>query len=226
VPALYTVLAHAGYFSRDLLPTLRRLGSPMQGHPANFLTPGIEASTGSLGQGFSVAIGMALASKLDDPKGAGKFRVYAMIGDGESQEGQIWEAAMAAPKYALDNLVVILDHNKGQIDGFVDEVMSLNPIADKWRAFNWHVVTCDGHDYASIQAAFAEARATKGKPTFILAETTKGKGVSFMEGKIGWHGVAPTQAQLEDAVKELRAAKSAFEQTGGVGNLGSVGGNN
>jgi len=213
VPALYTVLAHAGYFSRDLLPTLRRLGSPLQGHPANFLLPGIEASTGSLGQGFSIAVGMALASKLDGDK----FRVYSLIGDGESQEGQIWEAAMAAPKYALDNLCVILDHNKGQIDGFVDEVMSLNPIADKWRAFNWHVVTCDGHDYTSIQKAFAEARATKGKPTFILAETTKGKGVSFMEGKIGWHGVAPTQAQLEDAVKELRAAKAAFETTGSVG---------
>jgi transketolase len=212
VPALYTVLAHAGYFSRDLLPTLRRLGSPLQGHPANFLLPGIEASTGSLGQGFSIAIGMALASKLD----GNKYRVYSLIGDGESQEGQIWEAAMAAPKYALDNLCVILDHNKGQIDGFVDDVMSLNPIADKWKAFNWHVVTCDGHDYASIAAALAEARATKGKPTFILAETTKGKGVSFMEGKVGWHGVAPTTAQLEDAVRELRAAKAAFEQKGGV----------
>ena len=150
---------------------------------------------------------MALASKLDGDK----FRVYSLIGDGESQEGQIWEAAMSAPKFALDNLCVILDHNKGQIDGFVDEVMSLNPIADKWRAFNWHVVTCDGHDYTSIAGALAEARATKGKPTFILAETTKGKGVSFMEGKIGWHGVAPTAAQLEDAVRELRAAKAAFE---------------
>jgi len=212
VPALYTVLAHAGYFSRDLLPTLRRLGSPLQGHPANFLMPGIEASTGSLGQGFSIAIGMALASKMDGDK----YRVYSLIGDGESQEGQIWEAAMSAPKYKLDNLCVILDHNKGQIDGFVEEVMSLNPIADKWRAFNWHVVTCDGHDYTSIAKALAEARATKGKPTFILAETIKGKGVSFMEGKIGWHGVAPTAAQLEDAVRELRAAKTAFEQFQGV----------
>jgi len=215
VPALYTVLAHAGYFSRDLLPTLRRLGSPLQGHPANFLLPGIEASTGALGQGFSIAIGMALASKLDRTRDGDKFRVYAIIGDGESQEGQIWEAAMAAPKYALDNLCVILDHNKGQIDGFVDEVMSLNPIADKWRAFNWHVVTCDGHDYEQIAKAFAEARATKGKPTFIMAQTVKGKGVSFMEGKIGWHGVAPTQAQLEDAVRELKAAKAAFEAGGG-----------
>ena len=207
VPALYTVLAHAGYFSRDLLPTLRRLGSPLQGHPANFLMPGIEASTGSLGQGFSVAIGMALAAKLDGRKS----RVYTMIGDGESQEGQIWEAAMSAPKYKLDNLVVILDHNKGQIDGFVKDVMSLDPIADKWRAFNWHVISIDGHDYRQIAAALAEAKATKGKPTFILAETIKGKGVSFMEGKVGWHGVAPTSAELETAVRELRAAKAKHE---------------
>src|SRR4029079_19601905 len=141
-----TVLAHAGYFSRDLLPTLRRLGSPMQGHPANFITPGIESSTGSLGQGFSIAIGMALASKMDGDK----YRVYSMIGDGESQEGQIWEAAMSAPKFGLDNLCVILDHNKGQIDGPVQQVMSLDPIADKWPAFNWHVLTIDGHDYQQI----------------------------------------------------------------------------
>jgi transketolase len=169
--------------------------------------PGIEASTGSLGQGFSVAIGMALAAKLDGRKS----RVYTMIGDGESQEGQIWEAAMSAPKYNLDNLVVILDHNKGQIDGFVKDVMSLDPIADKWRAFNWHVISIDGHDYRQIAAALAEAKATKGKPTFILAETIKGKGVSFMEGKVGWHGVAPTPAELETAVRELRAAKAKHE---------------
>ena len=210
VPALYTVLAHAGYFSRDLLPTLRRLGSPLQGHPANFLLPGIEASTGSLGQGFSIALGMALGSKLDGDK----FRVYAILGDGESEEGQIWEAAMAAPKYALDNLVVILDHNKGQIDGPVKEVMDIDPIADKWRAFNWHVISIDGHDYQQIADALAEARATKGKPTFILAETTKGKGVSFMEGKIGWHGVAPNKQQLEDAVRELKAAQAALGEKG------------
>jgi transketolase len=205
VPALYTVLAHAGYFSRDMLPSLRRLGSPLQGHPANFLLPGIEASTGSLGQGLSIALGMALASKLDGDK----FRVYAVIGDGESEEGQIWEAAMAAPKYKLDNLCVFLDHNKGQIDGPVKEVMDIDPIADKWRAFNWNVVTlADGHDYEQIGAALAEARATKGKPTFIVAETIKGKGVSFMEGKIGWHGVAPNKEQLEQAVGELRAAQA------------------
>jgi len=209
VPALYTVLAHAGYFSRDLLPSLRRLGSPLQGHPANFLLPGIEASTGSLGQGLSIALGLALASKLD----GGKFRVYAIIGDGESEEGQIWEAAMAAPKYGLDNLCVILDHNKGQIDGFVKDVMDIEPIADKWRAFNWNVLSIDGHDYEQIGGAFDQARKTKGKPTFVIAETIKGKGVSFMEGKIGWHGVAPNKEQLAEAVAELRAAEQAFVAT-------------
>jgi transketolase len=210
VPALYTVLAHAGYFDRDMLPSLRRLGSPLQGHPANFLLPGIEASTGSLGQGFSMALGMALGSKLQK-NDADKFRVYCVIGDGESQEGQIWEAAMAAPKYKLDNLVVILDHNNGQIDGHVTEVMNEEPIADKWRAFNWHVLTIDGHDYKQIDEAFAEARATKGKPTFIMAQTVKGKGVSFMENQVGWHGVAPNEAQLKQAIAELKAAQAKLE---------------
>jgi transketolase len=212
VPALYTVLAHAGYFSTDMLPSLRRLGSPLQGHPANFLLPGIEASTGSLGQGLSMALGMALGARLD----GGKSRVYAIIGDGESEEGQIWEAAMAAPKYALDNLCVILDHNKGQIDGFVKDVMDIEPIAEKWRAFNWNVLAIDGHDYREIGAAFDKARATKGKPTFIVAETIKGKGVSFMEGKIGWHGVAPTKEQLAQAVAELKAAKAKLEDATGA----------
>jgi transketolase len=212
VPALYTVLAHAGYFSRDLLPTLRRLGSPLQGHPANFLLPGIEASTGSLGQGMSIALGMAMAAKLDGKPGQDKFRVYAIIGDGESEEGQIWEAAMAAPKYALDNLCVILDHNKGQIDGFVKDVMDIEPIADKWRAYRWNVLTVDGHDYGQLGEAFDQARATRGKPTFIIAETVKGKGVSFMEGKINWHGVAPTKEQLAQAVAELAAARAAFDK--------------
>lgn len=210
VPALYAVLAHAGYFSRDMLPSLRKLGSPLQGHPANFLLPGAEASTGSLGQGLSVALGMALGARLD----GGKSRVYAIIGDGESEEGQIWEAAMAAPKYELDNLVVILDHNKGQIDGFVKEVMDIEPIADKWRAFRWNVLSIDGHDYAQIGKAFDDARATKGKPTLIVAETVKGKGVSFMEGKIGWHGMAPNKEQLAQAVAELQAAKAEYEKKG------------
>jgi transketolase len=147
---------------------------------------------------------MALAARLDKRPS----RVYTMIGDGESQEGQIWEAAMAAPKYALDNLVVILDHNKGQIDGPVKEIMDLDPIADKWRAFNWNVITIEGHDYQQIADAFTKARETKGKPTFILAETVKGKGVSFMEGKINWHGVAPTKEQLSQAIEELKAAKA------------------
>jgi transketolase len=206
VPALYTVMAHAGYFPREKLNTLRQLGSPLQGHPANFLMPGIEASTGSLGQGLSVALGMALASRME----GNSFRTYCLIGDGESQEGQIWEAALCAPKYKLDNLCVILDHNKGQIDGPVKEVMDLEPIADKWRAFNWNVLSVDGHDYGKIGEALDQARATKGKPTFIIAETVKGKGVSYMEGKIGWHGMAPSKEQLMDAVKELEAAKAAF----------------
>jgi transketolase len=209
VPALYTVMAHAGYFPREKLNTLRQLGSPLQGHPANFLMPGIEASTGSLGQGLSVALGMALASRLE----GNSFRTYCMIGDGESQEGQIWEAALCAPKYKLDNLCVILDHNKGQIDGPVKEVMDLEPIADKWRAFNWNVLTVDGHDYGKIGEALDQARATKGKPTFIVAETVKGKGVSYMEGKIGWHGMAPSKEQLLEAVKELEIAKAAFAST-------------
>ena len=176
---------------------------PAAGAPRELHAAGHRGLDRVAGTGTSIAIGLALASKLDGDK----FRVYSIIGDGESEEGQIWEAAMAAPKYKLDNLVVILDHNKGQIDGFVKDVMDLDPIADKWRAFNWHVISIDGHDYRQIGAAFDEARATKGKPTFILADTVKGKGVSFMEGKIGWHGVAPTKEQLEQAVAELRAAK-------------------
>ena len=207
VPALYTVMAHAGYFSRDLLPTLRHLGSPLQGHPATFLLPGIEASTGSLGQGLSVAIGLALGARLDGRKS----RVYALIGDGESEEGQIWEAAMAAPKYALDNLCVVLDHNKGQIDGYVKDVMNIEPIADKWKSFNWNVLSIDGHDYQQIADAFGQAKAAKGKPTFIIAETVKGKGVSFMENKVGWHGVAPTKEQLSQAVAELQKAAAALK---------------
>lgn len=212
VPALYAVLAHAGYFPREKLTSLRVLGSPLQGHPANHLLPGIEASTGSLGQGLSMAIGMALASKLDGDR----FRVYCLIGDGESQEGQIWEAAMAAPKHKLDNLVVFLDHNKCQIDGKVTQVMNIEPIEDKWRAFHWHVITVDGNDYGQIGAALDEARATKGKPTMIVAETVKGKGVSFMEDQVHWHGVAPNKEQLERAVAELKAAQAAYiAQAGG-----------
>ncbi|HYV45239.1 MAG TPA: transketolase, partial [Myxococcaceae bacterium] len=177
------------------------LGSPLQGHPVNHLLPGIEACTGSLGQGLSVAQGMAMASKLDGDK----FHVYCIIGDGESQEGQVWEAAMSAPKYKVDTLTVILDYNHGQIDGHVEEVMPLEPVADKWRAFNWNVLSIDGHDVAAILGALDAAKAHKGRPTFIIANTVKGKGVSFMENQIAWHGSAPNKEQTEKALAELRA---------------------
>ena len=202
VPAQYVALAEAGFFSRDLLKTLRTLGSPLQGHPVSHMTPGIEACTGSLGQGLSVAQGMALAAKLDKDR----FHVWCMIGDGESQEGQVWEAAMSAPKFKLDTLTVILDYNHGQIDGHTEEVMPLEPVADKWRAFNWNVLSIDGHDVAQILAALDQAKAHKGQPTFIIANTVKGKGVSFMENQIAWHGMAPNKEQTEKALAELRAS--------------------
>ncbi|HXT98517.1 MAG TPA: transketolase [Polyangia bacterium] len=191
-PALYSVLAHAGYFSTDLLPSLRRLGSPLQGHPVNFLLPGVEASTGSPGQGLSVAVGMALAAKLD----GSAARIYTLIGDGESQQGQIWEAALCAPKYALDNLCVILDHHDAR-----------EPLAERWRAFDFDVRTIDGHDYQQIAGAFDAARAAQGKPALIVAETVEGKGVSFMENQRASDGVAPNKEQLAQAIAELRAAQ-------------------
>ncbi|HWV38002.1 MAG TPA: transketolase [Vulgatibacter sp.] len=205
VPAVYACMAEAGYIPRDELSTLRQLGSRLQGHPVTsfIVAPGVEACTGSLGQGLSVAQGMALASKLDgDP-----FRVYAMMGDGEMQEGQVWEAAMSAPKFGLDNLVGILDYNKGQIDGPTDEVMSLEPLMDKLAAFNWHVLRVNGHDIGAFLAAIDEAHATKGKPTFIVADTVKGKGVSFMEHVISWHGSAPNAEQVKQAIAELEASR-------------------
>ena len=201
VPALYAVMAEAGYFPRQELMTLRRLNSRLQGHPVNTALPGIEACTGALGQGLSVAQGMALASKLD----GAKFHVYCMIGDGESQEGQIWEAAMSAPKFKLDTLTVILDNNNGQIDGHVTEVMNLEPIDAKWRAFNWNVLQIDGHDFEQILEALAKAGETRGRPTLIWARTIKGKGVSFMEDNVAWHGTAPNPEQAERALAELRA---------------------
>lgn len=218
VPALYAVMAEAGYFPKSELKTLRELGSRLQGHPVNSALPGIEACTGSLGQGLSVAQGMALASKLD----GNKFHVYCMIGDGESQEGQIWEAAMSAVKFKLDNLTVFLDYNKGQIDGPVSDVMDLEPIADKWRAFRWHVIGIDGHNFNEILKATDEARATKGKPTLIIANTVKGKGVSFMEHQIAWHGAAPNKDQTDKALEELKALN---ELTRGNGNNNSGKGN-
>lgn len=211
VPAQYVAMAETGYFPREELWTLRRLGSRLQGHPVNSALPGLEACTGSLGQGLSVAQGMALASQLDGRR----FHVWCMIGDGESQEGQVWEAALSAPKFKLDTLTVILDYNHGQIDGPVDQVMSLEPVADKWRSFNWKVLSIDGHDIPQILGALDEAKATRGQPTFIIANTVKGKGVSFMEHQIAWHGAAPNKEQTEKALAELRASQAAVAAAGG-----------
>jgi len=203
VPAVYACLAKAGYFDKSEEMTLRKINSRLQGHPDRVKLPGLEASTGSLGQGLSIAVGEALASKMD----GGRFRVYCMLGDGEMQAGQIWEALMAAPKFELDTLVAILDYNKGQIDGPTNEVMNLEPLTRKIEAFNWHLLEIDGHDFEQILTALDQAERVKGKPTFIVAHTIKGKGVSFMEGKIEWHGKAPTPEQGEQAIRELEAAK-------------------
>jgi transketolase len=201
VPALYALMAESGYFSRDMLWGLRKLGSPLQGHPVASALEGIEACTGSLGQGLSLAQGMALASKIDGDR----FHVFCVIGDGESQEGQVWEAAMSAPKFKLDTLTVFLDYNRGQIDGPVSEVMDIEPVAAKWRAFNWNVLEVDGHHHEQILGAIDTAKKTKGKPTLIVANTVKGKGVSFMEHQIAWHGAAPNKDQADKALAELRA---------------------
>jgi transketolase len=200
VPALYAVLAERGYFSRDLLPTLRKLGSPLQGHPVVGTVPGIEACTGSLGQGLSVAVGMALGARLDGRKS----RVWCMMGDGEVQEGQVWEAMMSASKFRLENLVGILDANRAQIDGHVADVMPIEPIEDKARAFGWLTRRIPGHDYAEILDAYDWAEKPEGAPKLIVADTIKGKGVSFMETDlVKWHGVATTKDQLEKALLEL-----------------------
>ena len=202
-PGLYAVLAERGFFPKEDLETLRHIGSHLQGHPNMNDTPGVDMSTGSLGQGISAAVGMAVAAKHwgDD------YRTYALLGDGESEEGQVWEAAMFAGNQQLDNLCVIVDHNGLQIDGPVEEVNDPMPLADKFRAFKFHVVElADGNDFDQIRAAFAEARATKGQPTAIIAETLKGKGVSFMENQVGWHGKAPNDEQFEQAMAELTAA--------------------
>lgn len=198
-PALYAVLADCGYFDASHLMTLRKYGSILQGHPYMHKTPGLDVSGGSLGQGLSVAVGMALTAKMDK----GGQRVYSMMGDGEQQEGQIWEAAMAAGHYKLDNLCGIVDKNRLQIDGNVADVMDIDPLTDKWAAFNWNVIRIDGHDVKAIEDAFAQAAAFKGKPTVIIADTVKGKGVSFMENKANWHGATPNAEQLETAVCEL-----------------------
>lgn len=203
VPALYAVLAKKGFIEADDLKTLRKTGSRLQGHPDRVRMPIVEASTGSLGQGLSVAQGMAMSLRLDGKAS----RVFCLIGDGETQEGQIWEAAMSAPKFGLSNLCVILDANNGQIDGAVSDVMPIEPIADKWRAFGWHVIDLDGHDMSAILAAFREAREMQDKgskkPVFVIARTVKGKGVSFMEHKIEWHGVAPKADEAQRAREEI-----------------------
>jgi transketolase len=202
VPALYVTLAHRGYFDSDLLGKLRKIGSPLQGHPSVDV-PGIEAATGSLGQGLSLAQGMALAARLDKLD----YRVYCLMGDGETQEGQVWEAAMSAAKFCLDNLVAIVDNNGLQIDGPVCSVMPIEPIADKWQAFGWLVRSIDGHDYRQILEAFEWADRRENKPKVIVAKTIKGKGVSFMENGVDWHGKTPNQEQAARAVSELRSRK-------------------
>ncbi len=198
-PVLYTVMAECGYTPKNQLNTLRKLGSIYQGHPDVRFIPSLEASTGSLGEGLSVGIGMALAAKLDHSPS----RTFVVLGDGEIQEGQIWEAAMFAGDKNVDNIVAIVDYNHIQLDGFVNDIMPLDPLPDKWRAFNWHVVEVDGHSIPELQAAFAEAAATKGKPTALVAHTIKGKGVSFMENNPKFHGTAPTQDEMEKALMEL-----------------------
>ena len=198
-PVQYAALAERGYFDKEELISLRKLRSPFQGHPNRDKVPGIEMSTGSLGQGFSVSVGMALANKLDNSDA----RVYALLGDGELQEGLIWEAAMSAGHYKLDNLVVIVDNNGLQIDGKNEEVMNVNPIGKKFRSFGFNTIRIDGHDFEQIFYALEKAKKTKDMPTAIIASTVKGKGVSFMENNPGWHGKAPSDEEYEIAMKEL-----------------------
>ena len=204
VPALYCAMAAAGYFSEDALVTLRKLGSPLQGHPDRVALSGIEAATGSLGQGLSVALGLALGAKL-----AGwPSRVYCVLGDGEIQEGQVWEAAMSAPKlgqpdHPVDNLTVIVDYNRIQLDDFCAKILDLEPVVGKWQAFGWPVIEIDGHDMGQIAKALDQAEATKGVPTLVIAHTIKGKGVSFMENNPEWHGKAPKPAEAIRAIREI-----------------------
>ena len=207
-PGLYSTLANRGYFPVEDLKTLRKLGSYLQGHPCMQHIPGVDMSSGSLGQGISTAVGMALGAKLDNKD----FRVYTLLGDGEIQEGQVWEAAMFAGHRQLDNLVVIVDNNGLQIDGAIDEVCSPYPIDKKFEAFNFHTIVIDGHNFDEIRAAFKEARETKGMPTAIIAKTVKGKGVSFMENNVGWHGKGPNDEECRIALEELEKAGEALCQ--------------
>lgn len=199
VSALYAVLAEKGFFGKELLFTFRKLGSILQGHPDMIKVPGIEMSTGSLGQGFSASVGMALSLKVDQKPN----RVYVLLGDGENQEGIIWEAAMAAGNYKLDNLIAILDNNGLQIDGYCSEVMCVEPLKDRWTSFGFHVLVIDGHSMNDILEAFKIAKTIKEKPIMIIAKTIKGKGVSFMENHADWHGKAPNKEQIVMALKEL-----------------------
>jgi transketolase len=198
-PILYAALAECGYFPVEELSTLRKLGSRLQGHTDRTLTPGVEMSAGSLGQGLSYGIGIALAGGLDKRN----YRVYVLLGDGECEEGQVWEAAMFAPHHRMDNITAIIDHNDLQLDGRVCDIMGIEPLADKWRAFNWHVLEINGHDIKEILQALKKAGEIKEKPTVIIAHTIKGKGVSFMEGNVDFHGKAPNPQETEQALKEL-----------------------
>lgn len=205
-PALYAVLALKGYFSEKELKSLRHIGAMLQGHPC-IHTKGIDMSSGSLGQGISAACGMALAGKLDGKS----YKVYTVLGDGEIEEGQVWEAAMFAAHKNLDNLIAVVDNNGLQIDGPISEVCSPEPITDKFAAFGWHVITMDAHDFDSIEKAFAEAETISGKPVAIIQKSIKGKGVSFMENQVSWHGSAPNKEQYEQAMKELDAQLKELE---------------
>lgn len=207
-PGYYSTLAHRGFFPVEDLTTLRKVGSYLQGHPDMKHIPGVDMSSGSLGQGISAAVGMAISAKLSDDD----YRVYTLLGDGEIQEGQVWEASMLAGHRKLDNLVVIVDNNNLQIDGKITDVNSPYPIDKKFEAFNFHVINIDGNDFDQIEAAFKEARATKGMPTAIIAKTIKGKGVSFMEDQAGWHGKAPNDEQYAQAMEELEKAGEALCQ--------------
>ena len=206
-PALYSILALRGYFPEKDLELFRSIKGHMSGHPDMVHVPGVDMSTGSLGQGISAAVGMALAGKLD----GAPYRVYALLGDGEVEEGEVWEAAMSAAKYGLDNLCAIVDVNGLQIDGRTADVMPSEPLDAKFAAFNWHVIKVDGHDFDALRAAFAEARQVKGQPTVLIAKTVKSKGVSFMENDPGWHGKAPNAEQYERAMAELNAAVERLE---------------
>ncbi len=206
-PALYSVLAERGFFSKEELKSLRHIGALLQGHPCIHI-PGVDMSSGSLGQGISAACGMALAGKIDNAD----YKVYTILGDGEIEEGQVWEASMFAAHYKLDNLVAIVDNNGLQIDGKITEVCSPEPITDKFAAFGWHVITMDAHDFDDIERAFNEAETISGKPVVIVQKSVKGKGISFMEDKVGWHGKAPNKEEYDQAMAELDARISELSK--------------